>query len=403
LICSEFTAAVMIPTERASVTRANRLIPRTSRLAARLVLTALACLGLCGLLWPPGAAADQTSDEVKLGAQIAREIESHYRVVTDPAMVERLNRVSAALVSVVDRQDISYHFRIIDVPGVNALSVPGGWVFITRGMMKFVRSDDELAAVVAHELTHVAHRHYYIQQKRQNAMIPEMIIAAALSVLARSVGPMLAGQMMTQGAMANYQRDLEKEADLTGVSYLVKSTYSPVAMLTLLEHLSQVDKLTGQVDLGDYYLDHPRPEERAAYVQQDLIARGIPISRRTAEGYLRIEVDPAGPASADPAVVVVDGLPVIRIGASAQGQTPAERARALAARLDKFFNTDPEPFDVRVVNVLDRWAVVGGQTPLFEVTPQDATFAGGSSQAVAEEFRVRLSQVLSAAPYYRKF
>jgi hypothetical protein len=304
---------------------------------------------------------------------------------------------------VVDRQDISYHFRIIDVPGVNALGVPGGWIFITRGMMKFVRSDDELAAVVAHELTHVAHRHYYIQQKRQNAMIPEMIIAAALSVLARSVGPMLAGQMMTQGAMANYQRDLEKEADLTGVSYLVKSTYSPVAMLTLLEHLSQVDKLTGQVDLGDYYLDHPRPEERAAYVQQDLIARGIPISRRAAEGYLRIEVDPAGPASADPAVVVVDGVPVIRIGASAQGQTPADRARALAARLDKFFNTDPEPFDVRVVNVLDRWAVVGGQTPLFEVTPQDATFAGGSSQAVAEELRARLSQVLSAAPYYRKF
>ena len=92
-----------------------------------------------------------------------------------------------------------------------------------------------------------------------------------------------------------------------------------------------------------------------------------------------------------------------QIGASVQGQTPGDRARALAAHLDKFFNTDPAPFDVRIVNVLDRWAVVGGQTPLFEVTPQDAEFAKGCTQAVAEELRAQLARVLSAAPYYKKF
>jgi predicted Zn-dependent protease len=369
----------------------------------RSACLALIALALCALSWPPAVAADQTSDEVKLGAEIAKEIESHYRVVTDPAMVARVNRVSVALVPVVDRQDITYRFRIIDVLGVNALSIPGGWVYITRGMMRFVRSDDELAAVMAHELTHVAHRHYYIQQKRQNAMLPAMIVAAAISVLAHSAAPIAGVGMMTQGAMANYQRDLEKEADLTGVSFLVKTNYSPVAMLTLLEHLSQSDKLTGQLDLGDFYLDHPRPDERVAYVQQDLIARGIPIARRTAERYLRIALEPAESPSGDPVAVVVDGQTVIQIGASVEGQTPSERARALAAHLDKFFNTDPAPFDVRVVNVLDRWAVVGGQTPLFEVTPQDAAFAKGSSQAVAEELRARLAQVLSSAPYYKKF
>ena len=394
-----------MPTERASVAEPNRLIPRSSRrgAAARLILAAMACLGLCGLLWPPGAAADQTSDEVKLGAQIAKEIESHYRVITDPALVARVNRVSAALVPVVDRQDITYHFRIIDVPGVNALTIPGGWVYVTKGMMRFVRSDDELAAVLAHELTHAAHRHYFIQQQRQSAMLPAMIVAAAISVLAHSAAPIIGYGMMTQGAMANYQRDLEKEADLTGISFLVKTNYSPVAMLTLLEHLAQSDKLTGQIDMGDYYLDHPRPDERVAYVQQDLVARGIPIARRTAEGYLRIALDPAESPSGDPVAVVVDGQTVIQIGASVQGQTPEQRARTLAAHLDKFFNTDPAPFDVRVVNVLDRWAVVGGQTPLFEVAPQDAAFAKGSSQAVAEELRTRLVQVLSAAPYYKKF
>ena len=369
-----------------------------------LALIAFITLALFALPWPPSAAADQTSEEVKLGAEIAKQIESHYRVVTDPAMVARVNRVAAVLVPVVDRQDIAYHFRIIDVAGVNAMGVPGGYVYITRGMMRFVRSDDELAAVMAHELTHVAHRHYYIQQKRQNAMLPAMIVAAAISVLAHSAAPIAGIGMMTQGAMANYQRDLEKEADLTGLSFLVKTNYySPVATLTLLEHLAQNDKLTGQLDLGDYYLDHPRPDDRVAYVQQDLIARGIPIARRPAEGYLRIQLDPAESPSGDPVAVVVDGQTVIQIGASAEGQTPSQRARALAAHLDKFFNTDPAPFDVRVVNVMDRWAVVGGQTPLFEVTQQDAAFAKGSAQAVAEELRARLAGVLSAAPYYKKF
>src|SRR5205807_5563363 len=176
----------------------------------RRVGVAFIGIAICGLLRSPPAAADETADEVRLGAQIAKEIESHYRVVTDPAMVDRLARVADALVPVVDRQDLTYHFRVIDIPGVNAPGVPGGWVYVTRGMMKFVRSDHELAAVLAHELTHVAHRHYYIQQARESRMAPALIIAAALSVLARSAAPIVGVSLATQGALANYQRDLEK-------------------------------------------------------------------------------------------------------------------------------------------------------------------------------------------------
>src|SRR5262249_31286299 len=156
----------------------------------------------------------------------------------------------------------------------------GGWVYVTKGMMKFVRTDHELAAVLAHELTHVNHRHYYIQQERQSRMLPAVIIAAALSALARSAVPLLGVQFATQGALANYSRDLEKEADLNGIAYLTKTGYSPVGMLTLMEHLSQADKLTGQPDYGEFYSDHPKPDERAAYIAKDLAARRIPIVRR---------------------------------------------------------------------------------------------------------------------------
>ena len=369
----------------------------------RRIGAAWLAMGMAALLWTSTAFAAATADEVKLGAQISKQIESRYKLVTDPAQVERINRVGDAVARVVDRQDLTYKFKIVAIPGVNALGVPGGWVYLTEGMMKFVRTDDELAAVLAHELTHIAHRHYYIQQARQSRMLPALIIAAAISVLAHSAAPLAGVSVVTQGAMANYQRDLEKEADLTGISYLTKTSYAPVAMLTLMEHLDQQDKLTGQPDLGPLYEDHPGPGERVAYIAQDLKARGIPIIRRVAEGYLKIALEPPNAAAGQPVTIRVDGRPIVELGATVGGQSPAERAQVLIAKLNAFFNTDPAPYDVRAVSLLDRWAVIGGQMPLFEVAPEDAAYAKGTPKAAAEALRARLAEALAATPYYRKF
>ncbi len=367
------------------------------------VSAVIVALVLCAGPWPQVANGDQTGDEVKLGAQAAKNIESRYRVVTDPAMNERLNTVVNALVPILDRRDLTYHVKILDVPGVNAVGIPGGWVYVTKGMMKFVRTDHELAAVLSHELTHVNHRHYYIQQERQSRMLPAVIIAAALSALARSAVPLYGVAFATQGALANYSRDLEKEADLNGIAYLTKTSYSPVAMLTLMEHLSQADKLTGQPDYGEFYSDHPKPDERVAYIAKDLAGRRIPIVRRIPEGYLRLAVDPAGAAGDQPVTILVDGRPVFQLGAPAGGQTPAQRAPGLLDRLNAFFNTDPAPYDVHAVNLLDQWSVIGGQTHLFDVTPQDAAFAKMSQKALAEQFRTALADVITRGALNRKF
>jgi beta-barrel assembly-enhancing protease len=358
---------------------------------------------LCGGLSPQVVHGDQTSDEVKLGAQASKDIESRYRVVTDPAMVERLNTVVNALLPVLDRRDLTYHVKILDIPGVNAVGIPGGFVYVTRGMMKFVRSDHELAAVLAHEFTHVAHRHYYIQQERQNRMLPAFIIAAALSALAHSAVPLYGVSLATQGALANYSRDLEKEADLNGIVYLTKTGYSPVAMLTLMEHLAQADKLTGQPDYGELYMDHPKPDERAAYIAKDLATRGIPIVRRIPQGYLRLAVDPSGAVGDQPVTILVDGRSVFQLGATVGSQAPAQRAPALLDRLNAFFNTDPAPYDVRAVNIVDQWSVVGGQTHLLDVTPQDAAYAKTSQKALAEQFRSALADAIARGTQNKKF
>ncbi len=347
--------------------------------------------------WPP------TSDEVKLGAQAAKGVESHYRLVAAPDKVERITRIGDTLARVVERQDLVYHFRVLDVPVVNAFSIPGGWVYVTNGMMKFVRSDHELAAVLAHELTHINHRHYYIQKDRASRMTPGLILAAALSVLVHSPAPVLGVQLASQGTLADYQRDLERDADLTGVGYLTKTPYAPVAMLTLMEHFAQLEQLSGQPDPSLIYQDHPRPPERVAYIRADLTHLGVPIVRRIAEGYLNISLDSPAPAADQPVTIRVDGEPVLTIGASSGGQSPAERAQGVVARLNAFFNRDPAPYDVRATAIQDRWSVIGGETVLLDITPQDAGFARMTPQALAQDVRARLSRIIAASPYNRKF
>jgi Zn-dependent protease with chaperone function len=343
-----------------------------------------------------------TADEVKFGAQVAKQIESQFRLINDPAQVARLQRVGDAIARVVERQDLPYHFKIVAVPGINALSIPGGWVYVTEGMMRFVRSDDELAAVVAHEMTHVNHRHYYIQADRERHLTPALLVALALSILAHSPAPLLGAQVSLTAVMNNYQRDLEHEADLNGVTYLTKTGYSPVAMLTLMEHLAQESRFTAHPDPTGLE-DHPLPQERVDYIRADLQSRHVPIVRRPVEGYLRIALEPAQPAPGAPVTIRVDGQPIVTLGADVNGQAAADRALALAVRLNTFFNRDPEPFDVRAVAAGGTWSVVGGEMPLFEVTPQDAAFAQTTAAALAEEIHASLARVITAAPYVRKF
>lgn len=380
--------------------------PWHSRRGVALLLAIVATAALLGMPGeqPPVAALTfpSTADEVKFGAQIAKQIESQFRLINDSAQVARLQRVGDAIARVVERQDLPYHFKIVAVPGINALSIPGGWVYVTEGMMRFVRSDDELAAVVAHEMTHVNHRHYYIQADRERHLTPALLVALALSILAHSPAPLLGTQVSLMAVMNNYQRDLEHEADLNGVTYLTKTGYAPVAMLTLMEHLAQESRFTAHPDPTGLE-DHPLPQERVDYIRADLQGRHVPIVRRPVEGYLRIALDPAQPAAGAPVTIRVDGQPIVTLGAAVNGQAAADRALALAVRLDTFFNRDPEPFDVRAVAAGGTWSVVGGEMPLFEVTAQDAAFAQTTAAALAEEIHARLTRVIAAAPYVRKF
>jgi Zn-dependent protease with chaperone function len=364
------------------------------RLLTRCVVLLLGAALACGIRTPAqGVTFPSTADEVRFGAQTAKQIDSHYLIVTDPVLNDRINRVGAVMAGVVERQDLKYHFEIVSTPVVSSFGVPGGWVYVTAGMIQFVRTDDELAAVLAHELAHINHHDYYIEQDRMSHLTGGYLLALALSVLSQSPAPLAGVQMIAQGALTSYQRDLEEDADLAAVSYLAKTSYSPVAMLTVLEHVMQIERLSGQTG----------PQIRAEYVRLNLEQLHIPIIRRVPEGYLRITLDPAAPAGAQPVTIRVDGRPVLTLGAAVDGKTPAQRAEAIVAKLNAFFDRDPAPYDVRTTTLLGRASVVAETGELYAVAPEDAAYAHMDASALAQDVRSQLAQAIDAAPYNRRF
>jgi len=356
-------------------------------------LVAICLIGLCVTLLPAAPVrAQTTADEVRLGQVYARRLESQYKLVKDPAAVERVARVGSAVAAASDRAELPYTFKILDLDIPNALSLPGGFIYITKGLLAFVRSDHELAAVLAHEVTHAAHRHQLQMIRRSNeAAFWTLLIA----VLSRDAAIAAGAQLVGVSLMSGYSRDLEREADLTGISYLVKTPYTPVAMLTLMERLAREEQLQPQQNQGAF-ADHPTAQERVAYIEADLKQRGITIVRRPAANYLRMIVRTVPDQGRQVGEILVNFLVVLQL------PDPA-RVGTIAGRLDRFFDTDPDPSEVTVLRAADGWEIVGGRILLMTLTPDDAAFLGVPVEDAAGQLQARLQWVIQQDLRMRQF
>jgi predicted Zn-dependent protease len=188
-----------------------------------------------------------------------------------------------------ERQDVTYRFFILDTPRVNAFALPGGYVFVTRGLLALANSEDELAGVLAHEVGHIAGRHL---AERYSQRILASVGAAALAV---TLGSTDASQALGIGAdllSVQYSRDQETEADRLGVRYLSKAGYDPLAMAHFLENMDRYEKLESQVSgngdpgLSDFFSTHPQTSDRVAQATADAATYAGPKPERR-DAYLK--------------------------------------------------------------------------------------------------------------------
>lgn len=207
-----------------------------------------------------------TDKEVAMGQAIAKEVAKEYKEAEDPLMQKRVEDIGKKIAAVSDRKEISYHFFVLDEDDVNAVSLPGGYVYIFKGLIEKVSNDDELAGVIAHEVGHIVARHSIKKlQAMQGYSILRILVAAAPS--SGEVGS--AADVAFTEMLLGYSREDELLSDQLGARYAKRAGYDPQAMITFLRKLQEVTK-RAPLQPKSYFKTHPYVPDRVRAVKGEL-------------------------------------------------------------------------------------------------------------------------------------
>lgn len=221
---------------------------------------------------PASAALISTEDEIEIGRQAAAEIEGEFGVVNDPVLNQYVSNIGLRVAAVSERRELPWTFRILNESDVNAISLPGGFIYVTRGMLSFLRSKDELAFVLSHEIGHVAKRHHVqiIERNFFSSIVVSLLFGrdATTAQIAN-----FARFMMTRG----FSREAEFEADRVGVLYAHRARFHAAAGLGFMERLRAAEGRDPS-SFEVLFRTHPALADRIVRVRQHLRGLGYRVS-----------------------------------------------------------------------------------------------------------------------------
>ena len=199
--------------------------------------------------------------EVQLGADTAQQVAEQLPLIKDSAVVSYITTLGNQLATVTDSRNLAWHFTVVDSKEVNAFAVPGGWVYVNRGLIERATNLSELAGVLGHEIGHVTRRHTVQQmQQAQGANAGLLLLCTLTNACATEAGQTAIG-VGGSALFAKFSRTDETEADAEGVMTTIKAGISPngiPAMFRIL--LSERQRNPGAVDA--FFASHPLAEDR---------------------------------------------------------------------------------------------------------------------------------------------
>lgn len=229
------------------------------RLTSPVLLVAL----FCGAAAP---VAGQVShlEERELGKRFDMMARQRFPMVLDPEFVSYVDEIGQEIVSRLDGSLFDYRFSVVRDHSINAFAVPGGYIYVNIGLLNHARNDDEIAAVLGHEVAHV-HAHHIVRQQEKTQFIS---YASLLAMLGAIVQPGLAplAAAFGQAAQLKYRREFEQEADYLGVRYLQGTGYDPKAMLDFFKKLENESRAATSI-IPPYLRSHPMTEERLNHLE----------------------------------------------------------------------------------------------------------------------------------------
>jgi len=206
-----------------------------------------------------------TGQEITLGKETAQQVEKEFGVYDDPELRNYVNGVGQKLANVSERKEITYYFNILNTPMVNAFAAPGGFIFVTRGILKELDDEAQLAGVIGHEIGHVAYRHGAKQFEKVFGyqailLVGEIITKRDLSQLRQYTNFFVSLMLL------GYSRKNEFEADNSGVRYSLAAGYDPKAMVEFFEKLKAMEKRAPS-EFETLFRSHPPTGDRIERVE----------------------------------------------------------------------------------------------------------------------------------------
>lgn len=326
--------------------------------------------------------SDAAPQEIKLGEQTREEIAKYFSIVRNPVYQARVETIVARLQPYMER-DLPYEVTILDHEMVNAFAIAGGGMYVATGMLNFVKSDLELAGIIAHEMAH-ADRKHVITQMARNERMTLLAIAAAIASKGKAAA-LIAANALQVAVMGAYSIDIEKEADAHGIQALTRAGYNPVGMLTLQERIKEEAMKRPHVDYG-IYQTHPETDERIAAAVAYMEDNGVEVNRKYSLGLLRAKI-----TSQDGTLSLeLDGETLLK---GSSGDATASLFERIAADLSQYLQLEMAPFDVRVQGEgANRSLWVGGK----RIVRASELGAMGGGETV-EKLRESVHRALSAA------
>jgi len=251
----------------------------TGLLAWTMALLPLAAIGQTRIVMPKNRYKVQ--DDVKVGRQAAAEVERQMPLLNDSLTQQYIEsigrRLAAAIPPEFQQPAFDYEFKVVNASDINAFALPGGPMFVNRGMIEAAKNEGEVAGVMAHEMSHVALRHATAQQTKQGSFGNQLgIIGMVLggAILGGQSGAEL-GAAGAQAWMTKYSREYEKQADILGAHIMANAGYDPPDLANMFRTIEQQGGSRGPQWLSD----HPDPGNRYNYINQEA-------------SYLRVSPDP---------------------------------------------------------------------------------------------------------------
>lgn len=339
---------------------------------------------------PPAALSTQdkrqADDESKQGEKAAAEIAKVVKFVTDKAQSDRVNAIGQRLAAVANSTVIpakygndrlypfKWHFYVIKDRDVNAFSLPGGYVYINSGLLDRVRSDDELAGVLGHEITHAVHHHIQSLSHEQSKMSTQMAVGMIAAVLARlpanDIANLANGAGLLQQSALNlhFSQAAERDADHGGTLLMSKAGYSPVGMLTFMQQLLDLHRRQPEVIYG-IYQNHPYEEDRVKAIKAELAQMDVPVTPKAVRLVTSAARVSAAPAEGTTRRILFGDQTVATLA-----DPTGRRSDAVVAQLNTLLDAGLQLYQVRSENTV----LLVADHPVLAFTPADAALRSGA-------------------------